>query len=183
MAIEIEKKYRVNADQLSAVIAALNEDGAILHGDEYEVNIIYGGPPLDPAGAVVRIRKTSNGSLLTYKRRIEDHHAVKQQIEYESAIADPDEVDSILTCLGLVPRLIYEKRRQTWKYLDVEVVLDELPFGTYIEIEGPMFAITEAELRLGMEDLEVENETYPRLTMRYGKLTDGIIESRFGPKG
>ena len=182
MAIEIEKKYRVNADQFAVVIAALSEDGAVFHDDDDEVNIIYGGPPLDPAGAVVRIRKTSKGSLLTYKRRIENDLAVKQQIEYESAIADPDEVNSILTCLELVPRLIYEKRRQTWKYGEVEVVLDELPFGTYIEIEGPMFAIAEAEMRLGMEDFEVENETYPRLTMRYGTLSDGIIESRFGAK-
>ena len=46
MAIEIEKKYRVNADQFAVVISALSEDGAIFHGDEDEVNIIYGGPPL-----------------------------------------------------------------------------------------------------------------------------------------
>lgn len=179
MGIEIEKKYRVTTEQAAAVVKALREDGAIFIGDETEENVIYGGPPLDPVGAVVRIRKTPNGSLLTYKRRIDSEHAVKHQIEYESAIADPDEVASILTSLELEPRLIYEKRRQTWQYGEVEVVVDKLPFGDYIEIEGAIFAIAEVEMRLGMEGFEAEHETYPRLTATFGKITGGIIESRF----
>jgi hypothetical protein len=61
----------------------------------------------------------------------------------------------------------------------VEVVLDELPFGSFMEIEGPLTAIAEAEMLLGIEDLEVEHETYPRITARLGKLNNGIIEARF----
>lgn len=179
MSIEIEKKYCVNAEQTAAVIVALKEDGAVLVGNVDEVNVIYGGPTLDGSAAIIRIRKTSDGSVLTYKRRIENDHAVKKQIEHESAISDPDEVASILAGLGLVPRLIYEKRRQTWKYGEVEVVIDELPFGLYIEIEGAILAIEEAEMRLGMENFEVENETYPRLTATFGNLAGGVIESRF----
>ena len=40
-------------------------------------------------------------------------------------------------------------------------------------------SIKEAEMILGIEDLEVEHETYPRLTARLGKQVGGIIEARF----
>jgi len=32
---------------------------------------------------------------------------------------------------------------------------------------------------LGIEDFEVEQETYPRLTVRLGTKKDGVVEARF----
>ena len=179
MAIEIEKKYRLTVEQLAEVTAALLEDGADFVGEDEEENVIYGSPILDGTGAIVRIRNTGKRSLVTFKRRIESGLAVKKQIEYESVVADPEAVAAILLNLGLEIRLIYEKRRRTWKYGDVEVVLDELPFGLYMEIEGSVLAIAEAEMRLGIAHLAAEHETYPTLTAKFGKMNDGVAEARF----
>lgn len=179
MAIEIEKKYRLSAEQLAEVERALVEESAEYVGEDFEENTIFGGGTLDKDGAVVRIRRTESGSKLTYKRRILNDLPIKQQIEHESDIGDPDEVAEILSCLGLKPRLVYEKRRRTWRVYSVEVVLDELPFGLYMEVEGSITGIAEAEMRLGIEHFEAEHETYPRLTARLGTLVDGVIEARF----
>ncbi len=75
--------------------------------------------------------------------------------------------------------MIYEKRRKTWSFRNVEVVLDELPFGLFMEIEGSIQGITEAEMLLDAEDFKVELETYPRLTMKQGIQNGQIIEAKF----
>jgi hypothetical protein len=58
-------------------------------------------------------------------------------------------------------------------------VLDTLPFGEFVEIEGPVEAIKTVETLIGIDDLEVEHETYPRLTARLGTERNGVMESRF----
>lgn len=179
MSIEIEKKYRIDADTRAAIEAALKEAHGEFVGREFEENTIYSNDDLRDAGAVLRIRKTDKRSLLTFKRRIENEFDVKQQIEHETEIADSDSMRAIITGLGLKPVLIYEKFRDTWRFRSVEIVLDELPFGDYMEIEGSITAIKEAEILLGLEDIETEHETYPRLTARLGHRSGEILEARF----
>ena len=58
-------------------------------------------------------------------------------------------------------------------------MLDELPFGDYIEIEGSITAIKEAEILLDLDAFETEHETYPRLTARLGERKGDLIEARF----
>lgn len=177
--LELEKKYRLSEDAREKVLAALNELGAVFERDDTEENTIYSGDVLGAAGGVVRIRRTQRRTLLTYKRRVEDRSDVKQQVEYETEVSDADAADAILREMRLTPALVYEKRRSTWRFRNVEVVIDELPFGLYMEIEGPRTAIKEAEMLLDIETLETEQETYPSLTARFGRKNEDVIEARF----
>ena len=179
MTIEIEKKYRLNTRQYAQLSFVLEEIGAQLKGEDFEENTLYRGGVLDEKNAVLRIRKIAGKTLLTYKRRIQNEFDVKQQIEYETEIGDAEEIENIIENLGFVRSLVYEKRRQTWNFRQVEIVLDELPFGLFMEIEGSITAIAEAEMFLGAEDFTVEHETYPRLTAKYGKKNGELIEARF----
>lgn len=179
MGIEIEKKYRLTSDQAAWVEDELASVAADYIGEEFEENSIYGGGVLDEMRAILRIRRTETRNILTLKRRIEDAFDAKQQIEYESEVSDPESIAEILTELKFVPRIVYEKRRKTWRFRQVEIVLDELPFGLYMEIEGAVTDIKEAEIMLGIEDFEVEPETYPRLARRMGVDTGSVVEARF----
>jgi len=179
MSFEIEKKYRFTQADRERIIEALDDLGAEFVRREFEENIIFSGSALAEAGAIVRIRKTEQRALLTYKRRVESEFDVKKQIEYEVEVSDAAAVESILHELGLRPRLVYEKYRDTWKLRSVEVVLDELPFGLFMEIEGSITGIKEAEILLEAEDLDPEHETYPLLTGRFGKKVGDVIEARF----
>ncbi len=179
MSVEIEKKYRLDEDQRRFVLAALDEVGAEFKGEDTEENVIYGGGVLDEKRAILRIRKTQDKTILTFKQRIQNESEVKQQIEYESEFADLDGLKKIVENLGFEPRLIYEKRRKTWRFRSVELVMDELPFGLYMEIEGSITAIKETEMLLDIEDFETEHETYPSLAAKFGQLRNGITESRF----
>ena len=60
-------------------------------------------------------------------------------------------MDVILRRLGYVVALIYEKYRATYMLGDAEIVLDELPYGNFTEIEAdePTIERVVAELGLG----------------------------------
>lgn len=58
-------------------------------------------------------------------------------------------------------------------------MLDELPFGCFMEIEGSTEDILAAEKLLRVEDVAVESGTYPGLTMKHGKDVGGVMEARF----
>jgi adenylate cyclase class 2 len=49
----------------------------------------------------------------------------------------------ILERLGFPPQQVYEKYRETFHLHGVDLVLDELPYGTFLELEGSEEAIRE----------------------------------------
>lgn len=180
MSIETEKKYRLDPESRRAVEQALQEFGAEYVGRDFEENVIYSGETLQRNGGVIRLRHVGDRTLLTFKRRVRNDSDVKEQIEHEAEVSDADSIRSILQELGLEPAIVYEKRRDTWKFRSVEVVLDELAFGSFMEIEGSITGIREAEMLLDIDHLETVPETYPTLTSNLGVRKGSVIEARFG---
>jgi adenylate cyclase class 2 len=179
MSIEIEKKYRLSEAERERILQKLSEIGAEYKGEDFEENIIYRGGILDETNAVLRVRKIGGKAVFTYKRRIQNEFDIKQQIEHETLTEDAGELMHIVESLGFCKKLIYEKRRKTWNFRSVEIVLDELPFGLYMEIEGSITSIAEAEMFLEAEEFTVEHKTYPHLTAEFGISNAGVIEARF----
>jgi adenylate cyclase class 2 len=175
--VEIEKKYRLTEERACAIAEELEGSSAVFEGEDVEENTIYGGEILH--GGVVRIRRIGTHTLLTFKRRLPDLSDVKHQTEHETEVSDADSADRILRELQLAPSLVYEKRRRTWRFRSVKITIDELPFGLFMEIEGSLTGIREAEMLLDLDDLETEHETYPGLTARLGRRVGEVIESRF----
>jgi adenylate cyclase class 2 len=179
MAIEIEKKYRLTRKQNDSVRRRLPEIGATLQGEEFEENTLYGGKGLAVDRSVLRLRRVGDSAILTYKERLPTSSSIKRQREDETRVDDPEALNAILTALGFTPALVYEKRRETWVLGKAEIVIDELPFGLFMEIEGPEREIRTIETRLAVKNLKAENLTYPQLTLKNGKKSRGVIASRF----
>jgi adenylate cyclase class 2 len=168
MPIEIEKKYRLTRKQGQQVRRRLLEIGALFEGNEFEENTLYCGAALDVATSVLRLRRLRHGddtsdpwqrAVLTYKQRFPSTSAIKQQLEDETLVADAGAMAAILDALGFVPALVYEKRRATWRLGGAEIVIDELPFGLFMEIEGPESEIRKLERRLAIKGLRAEYAT------------------------
>lgn len=179
MAIETEKKYRLDKRRIVGLTAKLGELGAVFASEHFEENYLHRGGLLDERSAVLRLRKIGDTTFLTYKERIKNDSDFKHKIEHETLVSDVDEMEHIIEKLGYRLSVVYEKHRKTWHLGEVEVVLDELPFGLYMEIEGSIEAILKTEKLLGIEDLEPEVRGYPRLTVKYGKQIGSVYESRF----
>jgi adenylate cyclase class 2 len=154
---------------------------------DYEENTIYRGGRLNLGGCALRLRRVNGRAILTFKRRLPSKSAIKYQQEEEVAVENGDAMATILDSLGFQPGLIYEKRRTRWKVDNAKVVIDELPFGLFMEIEAPAKKIKRVEKLLAADSLPAVMETYPTLTARFGKERKGVIEARFeseaGPSG
>jgi adenylate cyclase class 2 len=179
MPIEIEKKYRLTAKQRQDVLLRLPEIGARRIGEDFEENTVYASETLEVDRSVLRLRRVGNRAILTYKERFPTLSEIRHQREDETAVSDPDAMEAILDALGFTPALVYEKRRETWRLGKAEIVIDELPFGLFMEIEGAEIEIRKVEGKLALKRLKAETATYPRLAQRHGVEYGGVVESRF----
>jgi adenylate cyclase class 2 len=162
--IEIEVKIKV--ENLAAVEWKLKAAGATLKaGRVHERNVRYedSGETFTAAARVLRLRQDTQVHL-TYK---EPHDPVGgdawARTELEVTVSDFETADLLLHKLGFHVAWIYEKYRTTYEFEDCEVVLDEMPFGAFIEVEGQPDAIQRALAALGLADA-------PRITASYSDL-------------
>jgi adenylate cyclase class 2 len=179
MPIEIEKKYRLTKKQREEMRRRLPKIGAKRKGEEFEVNTVYAGNNLDIGRAVLRLRRVGKRAILTYKERFPTLTDIKHHREDETRVAEPEALELILDALGFSVALVYEKRRETWTLGKTEIVIDELPFGLFMEIEGAEESIQDVERKLAINRIRTELATYPQLTQKHGTNSDGVIESRF----
>lgn len=182
MNIETEKKYRLSEKRLGQITDRLHELGSEFRKEVFEVNYQHRGGEMDERGATLRLRKIGDFTVLTYKEKVKSEDGTKQRLEYETSVSDVEAMEKIIERLGYRLTAVYEKRRKYWHLGDVEVVLDELPFGHFMEIEGTLEAIDKAAKLLGLKDIEHEPRGYPRLTIKYGKLIEGVATAKFERK-
>lgn len=182
MPIEIEKKYRLSNKQREEVLRRLPKIGAKRKGEEFEVNTLYAGATLDLGRSILRLRRIGKRGILTYKESFPTRSAIKHRREDETRVDDPDAMELILEALGFTAALVYEKRRETWTLGKTEIVIDELPFGLFMEIEGTEQGIRDVESKLAIERLRTEPATYPQLSLKHGTDHGGVIEARFHEK-
>ena len=114
-----------------------------------EHNIRFDTPDRELAGEkdVLRLRQDSR-TTMTFK-----HHLgqVETREEFEIEIDDFEIGRKILDALGYTVTTVYEKYRETYQLDAVQVMLDELPFGHFVEIEGPSIeSIRQMSNRLGL---------------------------------
>lgn len=180
MPIEIEKKYLLKTSQRRAIEKRLRDFGYQPKPVEFEENTIYRGGNLEFGSRAMRIRRVNGEAILTFKERIPTNSPIKHQKENETRVSDPDATHEILLSLGFAPAVVYEKRRTRWQVGKAKVVIDELPFGLFMEIEASERDIRRVEKLIDGGKLTAVLETYPSLTAVLGsKNRKGIIEARF----
>jgi adenylate cyclase, class 2 len=168
----VETEVKIHISDRAAILARLDDAGAALAAARtYEHNVRYedDGETLTPAGIVLRLRQDARARL-TYKARLPEEDVrdgIKSRFEAEVTVDDFDTMDLILQRLGYHPFVIYEKYRTTYRLGEVEIVLDEMPFGDFVEIEGPVHAIEAALSTLGLA-------AEPRFPESYMELFDRV---------
>jgi adenylate cyclase, class 2 len=112
---------------------------------------------------LLRLR-TGREHKLTLKLPMEEGGGrAKSRQEYETSLGNIRDMNFILEFLGFQPWLRYEKFRQVWDLGALKVCLDILPFGRFVEIEGPEEKIIETALNLGLDPLTATAGTYHQL--------------------
>lgn len=101
--------------------------------------------------SLLRLRRADRVTL-TFKSEPPDPSGeYKIHREYEVTVDDFEAMQNILVSLGFHPEQIYEKKRESYKLGGVLLCLDTMPYGTFLEIEGPGPEIRPLAARLGLE--------------------------------
>ncbi len=80
---------------------------------------------------------------------VESEARVREELEVE--VSDFNTMALIFTRLGFPPVQTYEKYREAFSWRGVEVVLDELPYGNFVELEGEEDDLKTAVSQLGLD--------------------------------
>ncbi len=102
-----------------------------------EVNYRFDTPDMSLAREhrVLRLRQDTS-IILTYKGPMQVKDGVSMRPEIELEVDDFQAASTLLEELGYRLSLKYEKWRTIYQYGDLEITLDEMPFGNFTEIEG-----------------------------------------------
>ena len=104
----------------------------------FEVNLRFdtSQQSLRASHQVLRLRQDDHVRL-TYKDQSEFSEGIADRRELEITVSDFETTQSILQALGFEVFMVYEKYRTTFTLDQCEIVIDEMPFANFIEIEGP----------------------------------------------
>ena len=154
--MSLETEVKIYLPDLDKIKARLKASGAEQSKPRlFERNIRYENATEDfsPRGIVLRLRQDDRVRL-TYKEPppAQESLTTITRIELETEVSDFAAMDAILKRLGFHEFVVYEKFRTTYTLANTEVVLDEMPYGNFIEVEGAPAAIEAAITQLGLND-------------------------------
>jgi adenylate cyclase, class 2 len=167
---ETEAKFYVR--DLGRVKSRLHElDAHLLQERVLETNIRFDVPGgrLRAEGRVLRLRRDTS-TKFTYKSASTNEQGVLSREEIEFEVEDFEKAKRFLEALGYQKLVYYEKYRTTYAlpltsevFADisedlrglVQVMLDELPYGNFVEIEGE----TVESIRLIADRLDLHWDT------------------------
>jgi adenylate cyclase class 2 len=149
---ELEVKFLTS--DLPALEKRLQSIGALLVQHRvHEVNLRLDTPDLALTQSlqVLRLRQ-DNLARVTYKGPGSEQGGVRIRQEIEFVVSDFDSARNLFKALGYDLALMYEKYRTVYDLDDVHVTLDEMPYGNFIEVEGPLpDSIQAVSRRLGVD--------------------------------
>lgn len=149
---ETEAKFYVR--DLNRVKARLEGLNAHLFQERVlEANLRFDlpGAPLRAEGRVLRLRRDTEARL-TYKGASKKEAGALSREEIEFVVQDFEKAKRFLEALGYQKLVYYEKYRATYELNETLIMLDELPYGDFVEIEGETIDIIRASANpLGLQ--------------------------------
>ncbi len=130
----------------------LSQQARLIQARTLERNLRFDTPEgtFQKEGRVLRLRRDS-ATRLTYKGPGRREAGALTRREIEFTVGEFDAARDMLLALGYGIAFVYEKFRTTYSMGDVEVMLDELPYGDFVEIEGGLTALHPAAEALGLD--------------------------------
>jgi adenylate cyclase class 2 len=149
---EIEAKFYI--EDMEEVKARLQHlEARLIHERILETNIRFDLPDgsLRSEGRVLRLRQDTSARL-TYKGASRTEQGVLDRTEIEFIVEEFDKAKQFLEALGYQKLLTYEKYRSIYELDACQVMLDDLPIGHFVEIEGQRVEdIQHATVRLELD--------------------------------
>ena len=147
---QLETEIKFYIADLSSIRQRIVEMGAYSNGRSFESNIRFEDrhKNLKKQKSLLRLRQDRKVRLTYKSTPPEDNDQFKILKELEVEVSDFDTMHHILEALGYHREQVYEKKRETLVLDRTHFCLDSMPFGNFLEIEGPKQDIKKFTVRL-----------------------------------
>lgn len=175
--LEIEVKVRVDSPlSWRARLIALGAEPAAPRQLEHNRVFDTPGGALKDRGVLLRLRRCGARSVLTMKMPAQEAGSIyKIRDETEIVVSDFSVMEKILLGIGFRACFRYEKYREGFRLHGTQVLLDETPIGSFIEIEGSPAAIDRVAASLGFSRDDYVRDSYHRLFLLSGGSGDMVF--------
>jgi adenylate cyclase, class 2 len=174
----VETEIKLETPSPEAARAAVARLGARLKSPRhFEDNLLLddAAGSLRAAGTILRLRRVPEGGVLTYKGPRLDSAGLKSRPERETTVGDAGAMQDILARIGLRPVFRYQKYREAYDWRGQEIVVDETPIGTYLEVEGDAEGIHAAAAAMGFGPADYVTDSYVGLFLAAGGKGDMVF--------
>lgn len=133
---ETEVKFYVV--DLVRIETRLVELGAsLIQPRAHEINMRFDTPDrsLRREGKVLRLRQDESAKM-TFKSGTTANNGILSRREIEFGVESFTAARQLIESLGYEVILFYEKYRRTYELKGLHIMLDQLPYGDFVEIEG-----------------------------------------------
>ena len=134
---EIEAKFHVQ-NLRKIELRLLELKAQLIQPRVHEVNLRFDRPDgeLRNSFRVLRLRKDDIARFTFKGPSVEKEGGILSRQEIEFEVGDFDSAKLFLEAIGFQVVVFYEKFRTTYELNNTHIMLDELPYGSFIEIEG-----------------------------------------------
>lgn len=165
----IESEYKFELTNKERLVLQLIEIGAQGGERAHELTVMYDNSDqhMNKKDARLRVRTKTTGDgnsevSISYKQPL-SREGLKREIEYQTIVKSKEMLELIIDEMGYKQVSSYERYRTDYHIGSgddlIEISIDELPFGNFVEIEGSnLEKISDLALKLGFnKDMHIEN--------------------------
>ncbi len=134
---EIEAKFHVQ-NLRKIELRLLELKAQLIQPRVHEVNLRFdrSDGELRNSFRVLRLRQDDIARFTFKGPSVEETGGILSRQEIEFEVGDFDSAKQFLEAIGFQVVVFYEKFRTTYELNNTHIMLDELPYGSFIEIEG-----------------------------------------------
>ena len=134
---EIEAKFHVQ-NLRKIELRLLELKAQLIQPRVHEINLRFDRPDgeLRNSFRVLRLRQDDIARFTFKGPSVEKEGGILSRQDIEFEVGDFDSAKHFLEAVGFQVVVFYEKFRTTYELNDTHIMLDELPYGSFIEIEG-----------------------------------------------
>ena len=134
---EIEAKFHVQ-NLRKIELRLLELKAQLIQPRVHEVNLRFDRPDgeLRNSFRVLRLRQDDIARFTFKGPSVEKDGGILSRQEIEFEVGNFESAKQFLEAIGFQVVVFYEKFRTTYEFNNTHIMLDELPYGSFIEIEG-----------------------------------------------
>lgn len=134
---EIEAKFHVQ-DLRKIELRLLELKAQLIQPRVHETNLRFDRPDreLRDSFRVLRLRQDDIARFTFKGPSVEAEGGILSRQEIEFVVGDFKSAKQFLEAIGFQVVVFYEKFRTTYELNNIHIMLDELPYGEFVEIEG-----------------------------------------------